>query len=186
MKDPILLDLPMPLVTDRLEIRPARSGDGAGFSDAIAESRSELAEFLDWAAAAPTGDAAEAFMRRRGAAFVQRRELPLYTFDRATGVLVGECGLYGIDWSLPKFGLGYWCRTSRTGEGLTAEAVGTVVEWAFDSLGAVRVELGCFASNAASRRIAEKCGFDFEGVFSSGRRRPNGAPEDRYNYAIVR
>lgn len=125
-------------------------------------------------------------MRRRGVLFAQRFELPLYTFDRENGTLVGECGLYGIDWGLPKFGLGYWCRSARTGEGLTAEAVAAVTEWAFAELGAVRVELGCFESNTASRRIAEKCGFEFEGIFRLGRRKPDGVPEDRYCFAVVR
>jgi RimJ/RimL family protein N-acetyltransferase len=176
----------MPLMTDRLEIRPLRPGDGPAFSVAIEESRSELAEYLDWAATAPTGTAAEAYARRRGLAFEQRLELPLYTFDRATGGLVGECGLYGIDWFVPKFGLGYWCRNARRGEGLTTEAVAAVVEWAFQSLGARRVELGCFESNVGSKRIAEKCGFEFEGIFRLGRRRPGGEPEDRLNFAITR
>lgn len=186
MADPILRNAPVPIITERLTIRPAAAGDGPGFSEAITESRADLAKFLDWAANAPTDQAAEVLMRRRGVSFAQRFELPLYTFDRGSGALVGECGLYGIDWALPKFGLGYWCRSTRTGEGLTAEAVAAVTEWAFAELGAVRVELGCFESNIGSRRIAEKCGFDFEGVFRLGRRRPDGVAEDRYCFAMVR
>ena len=186
MPDPILRDAPVPILTARLTIRPAAAGDGPAFSEAITESRADLARFLDWAGNAPTGEAAEVFMRRRGVLFAQRFELPLYMFDRESGTLVGECGLYGIDWGLPKFGLGYWCRSARLGEGLTSEAVAAVTEWAFAELNAVRVELGCFVSNTASMWIAEKCGFEFEGTLRLGRRKPDGVPEDRCSFAIVR
>jgi RimJ/RimL family protein N-acetyltransferase len=186
LSDPILRDPPVPILTERLVIRPAQPGDGPLFAAAVEESRAELSRFLDWGPNAAIGEQAEVFMRRRAAAFAQRYELPLYTFDRETGEMVGECGLYGVDWGLPKFGLGYWCRSTRMGEGLTTEAVFAVTEWAFEHLDAVRVELGCAASNAGSRRVAEKCGFAFEGIFKLGRRLPDGVAEDRYNFAIVR
>jgi len=52
--EPILLDVPMPIVTERLVIREARVGDGAAANQAIAESFDALHEWMPWAKELPT------------------------------------------------------------------------------------------------------------------------------------
>ena len=59
----------------------------------------------------------------RGVAFQARSELRLHLYLKGTETLVGIAGLQDIDWDVPKFEIGYWCRTSFTGHGYTTEAV---------------------------------------------------------------
>ncbi len=47
--NPILIDLPMPITTSRLLIRPPQLGDGIAVNAAILESYDVLYEFMDWA-----------------------------------------------------------------------------------------------------------------------------------------
>ena len=59
--------------------------------------------------------------------------------------------------------IGYWCRTSFSGQGYTTEAVRGIAAFAFDALGAKRVEIRCDPSNRPSARVAERAGFVLEG-----------------------
>ena len=64
---------------------------------------------------------------------------------------------------MPKFEIGYWCRTGMTGRGYTTEAVRGIAAFAFDALGAKRVEIRCDPLNRLSARVAERAGFHLEG-----------------------
>jgi RimJ/RimL family protein N-acetyltransferase len=50
------------------------------------------------------------------------------------------------------------------GRGLTTRALRLACTWAFGSLGLVRIEWRAFVGNEASRRVAEKAGFRYEGL----------------------
>ena len=58
-----------------------------------------------------------------------------------------------------------------------------IVAMAFETLAAQRVELISDAENAASRRVAERCGFALEGLLRRERRAPDGSLRDTCVYA---
>ncbi len=53
-----------------------------------------------------------------------------------------------------------WAR----GQGYTTAALGALCRWAFPTLGLYRIEWRAYVGNDASRRVAEKAGFTFEGT----------------------
>jgi ribosomal-protein-alanine N-acetyltransferase len=59
--------------------------------------------------------------------------------------------------------LGYWMGHPFAGRGLMTEAVGTVIPFAFDTLGLHRIHAAFLPANIASRRVLEKNGFREEG-----------------------
>ena len=59
--------------------------------------------------------------------------------------------------------IGYWLGESFWGRGIVSEAVVALTEWAFAELGLVRLYAPVFARNAASARVLEKAGYEFEG-----------------------
>ena len=69
-----------------------------------------------------------------------------------------------MDWSVPRFEIGYWIRPEAAGQGHVSEAVGLLAALAFDRLAARRVEIRCDSRNLKSRAVAERCGFVLEGV----------------------
>ena len=91
-----------------------------------------------------------------------------------------------IDWAVPKFEVGYWCRRRLQGQGLMAEAVTAVVRFAFETLGARRVTSLPDAENHASRRVAERAGLVLEGTMRHERLAPDGTPRDTCLYARAR
>jgi RimJ/RimL family protein N-acetyltransferase len=60
--------------------------------------------------------------------------------------------------------VGFHCAPWARGRGWTAAALRLACGWGFDKLGLARIEWYAFAGNDASRRVAEKAGFVFEGV----------------------
>jgi ribosomal-protein-serine acetyltransferase len=75
--NPILLDIPESLETDRLLIRCSRPGDGQHVRAAIAESIDTLRPWLPWADCVPTEEDAEANQRKARCNYLERSDLRL-------------------------------------------------------------------------------------------------------------
>lgn len=164
--DPVLIELPMPIRTPRLLLRPGQPGDGAQLLAAKRESWLELGRWLDWASGpleAITEAGEEASVRRRAAEFILRGDIWLAAFGRDDGRLRGCGGFHAIDWHGRLFSAGYWIRTGETGQGLASELLNALVRYAFGALGANRVAISHADGNEASRRVIEKLGFLKEG-----------------------
>lgn len=138
------------------------------------------------ALAEPSAEASEDFCRSAQADFRARRDLPMLMFLKVGNVYVGGTGLHRIDWEVPKFEIGYWCRKRFQGQGFTSEAVGGLVHFAQTHLGARRLEILPDAENQPSRRVAERCGFTLEGLLRGERRAPAGGLRDTCAYAWVK
>ena len=138
-------------------------GDGPELHAAVKESMDELLPWMPWPGEHATVDDSEASVRVARVRFLERTELRMHLYLKGTGTLVGSSGLHRIDWEVPKFEIGYWCRTRFSGRGYTTEAVRGIAAFAFDTLGAKRVEIRCDPSNRPSARVAERAGFHLEG-----------------------
>ena len=178
----LLLDVPEAIDTSRLALRATRAGEGAQINAAFAESSEELRPWMPWARNPMTVEQSEEHCRTMQARWHAREELDFCFYDKRGG-LVGKGGLHTIDWSIPKFEIGYWIRTPRTGQGFATEAAHGLVEFARAHLGARRLEITSDARNAASRRVAQKCGFELEGIRRASRRDAQGELADSCMYA---
>lgn len=188
--DPLLIDVPDRLETERFILRCPRPGDGAAINAAVCETLDNLRPWLPWAQAAPLLEESEAYCRRNHARFALREDLPYFIFERepdgGEGVLVGATGLHRIDWTVRRFEIGYWRRTSLQGYGIAAEAARALSRLAFDVLDAQRVEIRMDDVNLPSRKVAERAGFTFEGLLRRDSRTVQGEPRDTRVYSRVR
>jgi RimJ/RimL family protein N-acetyltransferase len=181
----LLLNVPEVVETERLTLAATRAGRGAAISEAVAESYAELKRWMPWAQEPQSAGDSEGHCRAMQARWHAREELDFCFLRKADGMLVGKGGLHTIDWSLPKFEIGYWVRTSCRGQGLATEATVGLAQLARSALGAVRLEIGSDARNTASRRVAEKSGFVLEGIKRRARRDVSGELADSCIYARV-
>ena len=188
--DPLLIDVPERIATERLVVRVPRAGDGAAVNAAIGVSHAELAPWMPWAGTMPSVDESEAHCRRAQAKFVLREDLAMFVFargaDGSEGELVGGTGLHRIDWTLRKFEIGYWRRTGCERRGFMTEAVQAMARMAFDALGARRVEIRMDDRNVASWKLAERAGFTLEALLRFDSLTPAGEPRSTRIYARVR
>ena len=81
--------------------------------------------------------------------------------------LLGSCGIVGADWDEGRCDLGYWLSRKERGRGVMTRAVRLLASWVFENLPIERIEIHAEPGNAASRAVAERSGFTFEGVLRS-------------------
>lgn len=186
--NPILLDLPEVIYSERLAIRPPRPGDGQKVFEATAESLVALREFpasLPWALEDPSVEASESFVRNGVSNFVARRDFPMLFLLRDTDTLIGCGGIHKPRWAAGTFEIGWWGRTSFTGRGLISEAVGAMLDFAFSSLKANRVEALSDDLNERSWRLCERVGMEFEGLLRHERIAPDGTLRNTRMYSKI-
>jgi RimJ/RimL family protein N-acetyltransferase len=179
----LLLDIPEALETERLALRASRAGQGPALHEAMAESFDQLRPWMPWARAMQTPEQSESFAREAHAKWLARETIDFSWYRKSDGLLVGRGGLHTIDWTVPKFEIGYWVRSSCARSGYATEATVRLSEFARDRLGARRLEITSDARNAASRRVAEKSGFTLEGILRQSRRANDGSLADSCMYA---
>jgi RimJ/RimL family protein N-acetyltransferase len=157
---------PLTLTTDRLLLRPLEPGD----VDAVYAACQDP-EIPRWTTVPSP------YTREHATDFIGRicaegwRDDSLYNFGAFTaddGTLVGSVGLVRLAGTLApplrQAELGYWAAKEARGKGYTAEAGREVCRWAFESLGAERIEWYAEAGNEGSRAVARKIGFVMEGT----------------------
>lgn len=187
MTDTVLIDVPMPIVTPRLLLRPPQEGDGAAVHEAKRESWEHLSKWSIWTFKPldeTTVDDDEAFCRHKQAMFAKREDIPLLSFDRHSGRFIGGAGLHKCNWKNRIFSLGFWVRTSEMHKGYATEAATALARYAFGELGAAKVSSFHAEGNNGSRRVLEKIGFEREGIL---RRQHDlsGGLVDEYVYGLL-
>jgi RimJ/RimL family protein N-acetyltransferase len=169
---PILLDVPSELVTDRLHLRIPRPGDGERVFAAVLDSRTELAPWMPWVHPEPTWENTEKWCRRSAARFILREAFSFSVYLKDTETWLASCGIDRLNWDVPMFELGYWLRTPYCGKGYMTEAVNAVTTYALEQLKAARLEIRCDTRNVRSAAVAERCGYQLEGILRNDSRDP--------------
>lgn len=166
--------LPEQIESARLIIRVARPGDGPIFNAAILESLERLSPWLGWVTPVPTLEQSEESCRRAFARFLLNEDLMAFFFRKSDGVLIGGSGLHDADWNLRCFEIGYWGHSRFSGQGLVTEGVAALADHAIESLHASRVFLTTDDRNVPSWRLAERAGFELEGILRNDRKNLSG------------
>lgn len=182
---PLLIDFPESFDTNRLTIRSPMPGDGVELQAAISETIEDLRPWMPWADHIPTVEESEENARKARCKFLAREDLRLHLYLKGTSTLVGSSGLHRIDWDVPKFEIGYWMRKRFQRQGYATEAADGITKFAFEVLGARRVEIRCDPKNVKSRRIPERLGFTFEGTLRNNSVTPTGELRDTLVFSKI-
>jgi len=172
IEHPVLFEFPTEFCSERLTIRMPRIGDGKKVYEAVMASLDDLRPWLPFANDEQSPEKSEENIRHTVAEFIKREDLRLLVFLKNTDTLIASSGLHGVDWSVPKFEIGYWIDTRYSGNGYMTEAVKRIARFAFEDLHANRVEIRCDSQNERSRRIPDRLGFALEGELKDFRRHP--------------
>jgi RimJ/RimL family protein N-acetyltransferase len=95
--------------------------------------------------------------------------------EKASSEVVGASGFH-FSAEGPEFELAYHFKRKHWGHGFATEAVHACVRYARETLAATRIVAGVDARNAASRRVLEKAGFQYERL-----ERDNGVDEECFS-----
>jgi RimJ/RimL family protein N-acetyltransferase len=80
------------------------------------------------------------------------------------GMVAGQIGLRRIDLDEGLASISYWVLPEARGRRLAPRALTVLTTWAFEDLGLHRLELSHSTANAASCRVAQRCGYLPEGT----------------------
>ncbi|MEU9100960.1 GNAT family N-acetyltransferase [Streptomyces sp. NPDC048361] len=139
--------------------------DDAADVDAVIQGLNDP-EVTRWGLPAARVDQAGAreFIRRTADRWAGGRFASYCIADATTGAPLGSVALHNISVPMGHAGIGYWLLPRARGRGAVTHAVNLLSAWAFDTLGLHRIELGHAIGNDSSCRVAERCGYPYEGV----------------------
>jgi RimJ/RimL family protein N-acetyltransferase len=143
------------LTTGRLILRAPRKADAAAVAALINDRR--IAENTARVPYPYTLADAEVFI-----ASAERQSEISFLVTLPDGTIIGGCGLGKLRGDAPD--IGYWFGVAYWGRGFASEAARAVIDHAFGDIGHDVILGGARVSNPASRRVLEKCGFQWTGV----------------------
>jgi ribosomal-protein-serine acetyltransferase len=173
------------ILTARLRLRRPRRRDVGALHAGVLETLPDLIRWLPWAHEGHDRFDTRRYLRNARIARAQRSALEFVLELRETSTLVGASSLHRIEWGRRCCGLGYWIRRSAQGKGYATEAAGALAEHAIRELGLHRVEIHVALDNPASQRVAEKLGFQREGIAREVEF-VNGRWVDHVQYSLLR
>jgi RimJ/RimL family protein N-acetyltransferase len=186
-KNPVLIDVPMPIETPRLYLRNVLPGDGKAMFEAKAESFDHLRKWMPWAKELGTEEGYEIVARENHAEFILRKDIMIVGFEKKSdgtpGRFVTATGLHRMDWDRGYFEIGYYVRSSAQNKGYATESTNALIRYAFNALSASKIGICHAEGNEESRRVIEKLGFVKEGVFKDSAHLPDGTITNHHWYA---
>ncbi len=147
------------LRSDVIELRLVRESDLSTLYDLLADLETRGSYFPLGVASEPT---LRAEFHKKGFWDEDEGMLLMVTDD---GEIVGEIEYFPIIHYLQGYEISYRLFGSQhSGKGYTTEAVNLLVGYLFGRKRVNRMQLNIHPDNTASKRVAEKCGFSFEGI----------------------
>jgi RimJ/RimL family protein N-acetyltransferase len=160
--------------TARLTLRPPRMEDAAAVYESYARDE-EATRYLTFTPN-QTFEQTQEFMRARLRKSEEGEAITWAITRRGDDTLIGMIELRPQGF---KADVGYVLARPFWGQGLMAEALRAVVDFAFTLPGMYRVWAVCDVENVGSARVMEKAGLSFEGVLRRHTLHPNVGPEPR-------
>jgi RimJ/RimL family protein N-acetyltransferase len=185
---PILQDASVELRGERIVLKRPDTGDGARVYEAVLESLPELRAWpasLPWSLHEPSVESSEIFCRTSCAESIMRTRLSYLVLDAETSAVIGCMGVPRLDWEVPKFEIGFWCRTSCHGKGFMTDALKTLISYLQKTHGARRIDCWTDEQNRKARALCDRAGMTHEATIHNERITPAGELRHSVVYAIV-
>jgi RimJ/RimL family protein N-acetyltransferase len=170
---------------ERVIVRPYRESDAQALFEAVAESREHLRPWVPFADAHQTIEESRDWLIHRQSVWLLREDLPLSIWEKEMQRFLGGTGLKPRDWEIRYFEIGYWLRASAAGHGYLTEAIGLLIEFAFTSLAANRVEIRCDERNKRSVAVAQRLGFKQEARLRNHKKAVDGSLRTTLIFALT-
>jgi len=175
----------MTTLTDSvITLRPLEHADRDAIYAAVIESIAEISPWLPWCHPAYAPSETASFIEGSIQWWAQRSQFAFGIFDAANGAFIGGTGVNQVNQQHRYANVGYWVRTSRTGQGLAPRALRLAARFSFETLGLHRVEIAVEPENYASRRVAEKAGATLESIMRN-RIFKRGQPYPAALYSLI-
>ena len=168
-------------------IEPIRKDDDRGYFSLIERERQRLATYFPQTTGACIDvGGTRRYIKDMIARAKTREYLCFVLRDYEGGEPIGAVFLKQFDWSVPKCETAYFVSSHYAGHGLGTLGLIWATDHAFSMLGVNKVYARIVPENLASIRVAEKCGYEREGLLRSDFRTSDGRLLDVYLYGRLR
>ncbi len=151
-----VIQVPTALLGQEIAIRTYRPSDVCPYFEAARESMEAVSPHLPWLHPDYVlADTRSWITEQVPRLWAQQREYHFVITDTETA-LIGGCGLDALDWTDRTANIGYWVRTSRTGQGIATAAAKLLLRFGFERLALKRIDLVTSVENVPSVRVARK------------------------------
>jgi ribosomal-protein-serine acetyltransferase len=147
---------------DDNELRILERRHAPEFLRFVDDNREYLGKWLQWGTDITSLEQAEQFLQRGITRFVEDGLPWLGIWHR--GEMAGGLLFFPINRPIRSTDVGYWLGERFVGSGLMTRALTAALDYAFDEVGLNRVGLEAEVSNVRSRAVAERLGFQLEGI----------------------
>jgi len=161
------LDETLVLPRNTIRIRPSAVTDAASIVAAVRASAVEIAPWMPWAHEGYSLEDSRTWLDLCADGWAAGSQYSFVAVDTTTGEFLGDCSLSQINRVHGFANLGYWVRSSATGQGLASALAERVARFGVEALKLNRIEILTAVENRASQRVAEKIGATREGVLRS-------------------
>ncbi len=148
--------------TERFILRRARMDDAeAMFANWTGDP--EVTKYLTWPTHASV-EVTRSYRRLQEKNYADPKHLEWIISKKENDEPVGSIAIVKIDEEIDAVEIGYCLGRKYWGQGVMTEALGTVINFCFETLGANRVSARHDTNNPASGAVMRKCGMTFEGI----------------------
>lgn len=163
------MDLDETLVLARSTVRIRRSevDDAERVFAAVQASLPDLTRWMPWAHPGYTLEDSRMWLDLCCEGWEKGTQYSFIAVDVETGEVLGDSSISQINRMNGFANLGYWVRSTATGQGLGSALARRVARFGVEALRLNRLEILAAAGNRASQRVAEKAGATREGVLRS-------------------
>ena len=149
---------------ENIKLRPVRPSDAEALYEAVTESIKELSLWMPWCTKDYSIKESETWCESRGEGWSRKKEYDFLVIDKQEETLLGICGINNVNAEVRFANLGYWVRSSRTGQGIASAIVPMLAKFGFYNLDLNRLEIVVAEDNIASQCVAQKAGAVREGL----------------------
>jgi len=146
-------------------IRPLEISDLNPYFDLVQKNRKRLEDFFT-GTVSRTKDLKETeiFLTELTTKRVNQQYYPFVLIDNSTNEFVAFFDLKNLDWTIPKTEIGCYTDENFAGKGITTKAMKLFLEYCFDYFKFKKIFLRTHHTNKPAQILAEKCGFEKEGI----------------------
>ena len=163
-------------------LRPVARADTESLFHVIDANRSYLRVWLPWVDRTLSPEDTRAFIESSIEGEVAGASLATLIVRQSE--ICGVVGLDSIDLLHQSADVGYWLRADAQGKGLMTRSVARISDHACDPIGLHRLGLRAAPGNLRSRALAERLGFQEEGILRGAERHGDGF-RDLVSYSLL-
>ena len=169
-----------------LTLRLLTKEDGPHFFDLIERNRIRLRDYFPITISLITDLAVCIKYVDEKVEQTSKKEHFCFVIENEQGCLQGLFFIKDLDWRIPKGELAYFIDQSLEGMWIMTKALSAVVSYCFDVLEMNKLSIITAVDNYPSKKIAEKNGFEIEGILRNDYRIASGKLIDNIYYGLLK